>query len=340
MYPAPAATTCTCARPSTRPPASWSAGSSFFAIFAGTIAALAAGFAEGSASRRASVSRACSGRGGRGTCSARCSTADLGVRVGARANNADFGCFKVRRCSPSWWAAAFGAGARRLRPLVGGRAPADFPGLRAGALAGAVQLPGLERLGLRGQRDPIAGRNVPRSLFLGLAICVVVYLLVNASTSTRSRWRAARRSRTLARRRPGAVRGGGGRAGRGLRAALDPGHPQRHGAGGPRIAYAMALDGLFLPAADRVHARFRTPTAGDRGPGGRWRSRSWPAAQLPERARLHDLFAIVLATSPTPRALRAAADREPDRPRPYRAWGYPWVPGSTCSETGRSPARW
>jgi len=37
-------------------------------------------------------------------------------------------------------------------------------------------------------------------------------------------------------------------------------------------------------------------------------------------------FAIVLATIADTLALYALRRRQPDRPRPYRAWGYPWLP--------------
>jgi APA family basic amino acid/polyamine antiporter len=37
-------------------------------------------------------------------------------------------------------------------------------------------------------------------------------------------------------------------------------------------------------------------------------------------------FGIVLATIADTLALFALRRRQPDRPRPYRAWGYPWIP--------------
>ena len=93
----------------------------------------------------------------------------------------------------------------------------------------------------------------------------------------------------------------------------------------PRIAYAMALDQLFLRVADRVHADYATPT------GAIWLQagvacvlvlvlESFPSALD------FTTFGIVLATSADTLALFALRRRQPDRPRPYRAWGYPWVP--------------
>ena len=37
-------------------------------------------------------------------------------------------------------------------------------------------------------------------------------------------------------------------------------------------------------------------------------------------------FGIVLATMADTLALFALRRSQPDRPRPYRAWGYPWLP--------------
>ena len=38
-------------------------------------------------------------------------------------------------------------------------------------------------------------------------------------------------------------------------------------------------------------------------------------------------FAIVLATIADTLALYTLRRRRPNMPRPYRAWGYPWLPG-------------
>jgi APA family basic amino acid/polyamine antiporter len=38
------------------------------------------------------------------------------------------------------------------------------------------------------------------------------------------------------------------------------------------------------------------------------------------------VFAILLATMADIAALYALRRRQPQRPRPYRAWGYPWIP--------------
>ena len=46
-----------------------------------------------------------------------------------------------------------------------------------------------------------------------------------------------------------------------------------------------------------------------------------------QRALDYTIFAILLATIADVAALYRLRRKRPDRPRPYRAWGYPWVPG-------------
>jgi APA family basic amino acid/polyamine antiporter len=52
-----------------------------------------------------------------------------------------------------------------------------------------------------------------------------------------------------------------------------------------------------------------------------WLLRSFPSALD------YTTFAIILATIADTLALYRLRRRSPDRDRPYRAWGYPWLPG-------------
>jgi APA family basic amino acid/polyamine antiporter len=94
---------------------------------------------------------------------------------------------------------------------------------------------------------------------------------------------------------------------------------------GPRIAYAMALDGLFVRGVEDVHPRYRTPH----------RAIVLQAVVavllllvLRTFPRVLDFttFAIVVATIADTAALYTLRRRRPAQPRPYRAWGYPLVP--------------
>jgi APA family basic amino acid/polyamine antiporter len=102
---------------------------------------------------------------------------------------------------------------------------------------------------------------------------------------------------------------------------------------GPRIAYAMANDGLFPRAVARLSARARTPWVAIGGQALAATAlvlafgHESPNGDKPiYRVLDYTTFAIVLATIADTIALYVLRVREPDRPRPYRATGYPVVP--------------
>jgi APA family basic amino acid/polyamine antiporter len=93
---------------------------------------------------------------------------------------------------------------------------------------------------------------------------------------------------------------------------------------GPRVYYAMAQDGVFFPAASRVHPRFKTPHVSITAQA------VW-ASVLVLTGSLDSLtnyvgFAIVLFTGIAVAAVFVLRAREPHAPRPYRALGYPIAP--------------
>jgi APA family basic amino acid/polyamine antiporter len=87
----------------------------------------------------------------------------------------------------------------------------------------------------------------------------------------------------------------------------------------------MALDGLFFRGVERVHAANRTPH-------GAIVAQAVSAAGLILVLRRfpsvldYTTFAIVVATIADTAALYALRRKQPQRRRPYRAWGYPLVP--------------
>ena len=93
---------------------------------------------------------------------------------------------------------------------------------------------------------------------------------------------------------------------------------------GPRVYYAMAKDGLFLPAAARVHPTYRTPASAIVAQG------LWSAV-LVLSGTLSQLvsytgFAVVLFSAVAVTCVFVLRRRDPGAPRPFRAWGYPWAP--------------
>ena len=94
---------------------------------------------------------------------------------------------------------------------------------------------------------------------------------------------------------------------------------------GPRVYYAMARDGLFLPAAARIDPRTKTPLAAIVAQA------VWTVllvltgtfAQLVN----YTGFTVVLFAGIAVLALFVLRRREPDAPRPFKALGYPVAPG-------------
>ncbi|HVN76149.1 MAG TPA: amino acid permease [Thermoanaerobaculaceae bacterium] len=172
-------------------------------------------------------------------------------------------------------------------------------------------------------RDP--GRNLPRGLAWGTAAVIAMYMLLNV---------------VYLRALPLAAMASTPRIGEDAAAAL-------FGAGGARVVsllvvvsafgclaatilysariyLPMAQDGLFFRALGDVQPRFRTPGHSLLAQG------VWSIV-LTVSGTYSDLytyamFAAVLfhvATGATVFVLRRT---RPDMPRPYRVWGYPWVP--------------
>jgi APA family basic amino acid/polyamine antiporter len=173
-------------------------------------------------------------------------------------------------------------------------------------------------------RDP--GRNVPLALGLGTVAVIAIYLLLNAL------YLYVMPVGELA-----AVRGSvldviadkllGVRAGHIMGAvsiiSLAAGINAWTFAG-PRVYYAMARDGVFFPAAARVHARFKTPAASIVAQGV-WATLLVLTGSL-DKLTTYVGFAITLFAGVAVAALFVLRAREPNAPRPFRAWGYPLAP--------------
>jgi APA family basic amino acid/polyamine antiporter len=93
---------------------------------------------------------------------------------------------------------------------------------------------------------------------------------------------------------------------------------------GPRVYFAMARDGLFLPAAAVVHPRFKTPAVAIVAQA-IWSSLlvlTGSGAAL----TTYTGFAVILFGGVAVAALFVLRHREPDAPRPFKALGYPVAP--------------
>jgi APA family basic amino acid/polyamine antiporter len=297
---------------------------SFFAVYAGTVATLAVGFAEGlagfvamdPASRTAlavAVTIATSAIHWRG------------VRLAAGINNATAG-FKI--------AALVALGL--VGPLVmSGAAPAasaDPAGEVTAMGFGLALSPVLfSYLGWNASVYVASElhrpeRTLPLSLFFGLAICTSIYLLINVAYLYALPIGAMAGE---ARVGEAAARVFFGDIGGTLASVLILGSVwsclNATILVGPRIAYAMAIDGLFFERVQGVHDRFHTPHVAIAVQGATAVALILLLRQFP-RVLDYTTFAIVLAMIADTVALYVLRRRQPTRPRPYRAWGYPVVP--------------
>ena len=93
---------------------------------------------------------------------------------------------------------------------------------------------------------------------------------------------------------------------------------------GPRVYFAMARDGLFVPSASTVHPKFHTPASAILAQGV-WSGVLVLSGTLSQLVS-YTGFAVVLFSAIAVLALFVLRHRHPDAPRPFRALGYPWAP--------------
>jgi basic amino acid/polyamine antiporter, APA family len=94
---------------------------------------------------------------------------------------------------------------------------------------------------------------------------------------------------------------------------------------GPRVYYAMARDGLFFRAAARVHPRYHTPATSIVAQA------VWSGLLVlsggANALTTYTGFSVVLFAGVAVMSLFVLRAREPQAPRPFKAWGYPVAPG-------------
>jgi APA family basic amino acid/polyamine antiporter len=169
-------------------------------------------------------------------------------------------------------------------------------------------------------RDP--QRNIPRALAAGLGLCAVIYLAANAAFVHTLGLPAL-----IASERPGAdvaTRAMGSLGGKLVTIVIllsIIGAVNGWLLTQPRVYFAQARDGLFFRKFGAVHPRFRTPAFSI------LMQFVWSSVLLLtgsfELLISYAMFAIWVFYGLSTAAVIVLRRTQPQRPRPYRMWGYP-----------------
>jgi len=210
------------------------------------------------------------------------------------------------------WPAAFGVG--------------TFTAFLAALAAALWAYDGWEDLNLVGSEVAEPQRNIPRALVGAVAFVAANYLLFSVACLRILSFGEVAASRHIASDVVARISGRGAADWITLAMVIAAlGSMNSSVLSGARVPYAMARDGLFFRVARGVHEKYRTP--------GRALIFQCVLASLMALSgtfeELTSLFIFAgwifygLAVVAMFRLRRTA----PDLPRPYRCWGYPWVPG-------------
>ena len=184
---------------------------------------------------------------------------------------------------------------------------------------------GFNDLGDLGEEILQPEKNIPRAIILGLSVVAGLYLAANIVYFHVLPFPAVAGSQHVASDVVKKFWGSSGAAWLTIAMAISAlGALHVVVLTGARISYAMARDGVFFRFAQRIHPSFRTPTGALLFLGA-------IAALLALTGTFEELyslfvFAVWIFFALTAIALLRLRRKEPDLPRPYKVWGYPWTP--------------
>ena len=219
----------------------------------------------------------------------------------------------ARAPDPFWPAAGMGGGA-------------IFSAFLATLAAALWAYDGWEDLNLVGSEVQNPQKNFPRALVGGVGFVAVIYLLFSAACLKVLPFSAVASSQHIASDVVERVAGLSAAAWITWAMVISAlGSMNSSVLSGARVGYAMARDGIFFKIVDGIHPKFRTP-------GKSLIFQGVLASLMALTGTFEELtnlfifagwifygFAVV--------ALFRMRKTEPNLPRPYKCWGYPWVPG-------------
>jgi APA family basic amino acid/polyamine antiporter len=184
---------------------------------------------------------------------------------------------------------------------------------------------GFQFLGNLGGEIASADRNLPRALILGTAIVIVLYTLITWTYFHILGLSAVARSEHVASDALTVVIGAVGAKWLTIFMIVSAfGALHANFLSGPRVPYAMALEGTFFSFGKYIHPVFHTPTKAII-----LHASIATALVLTgtyQELYAYDMFATWAFFPLTVAALFRLRRKLPALPRPYRVWGYPWTP--------------
>ena len=177
------------------------------------------------------------------------------------------------------------------------------------------------------------GKNIARSLILGMFLCMGIYMLVNLAYLFVMNVDDMAGAKLVA---ANALKTSVGGIAAGLISAMimtsSFGATNVNVMACPRITFAMARDGFFFKWAGRVHPRFQTPG------NALWLHAAWSSLLVISGSfdMLTDMFVFVswVFYGIIAVGLFILRKKMKDAPRPYKVWGYPIVPALFVLFTG------
>jgi basic amino acid/polyamine antiporter, APA family len=168
-------------------------------------------------------------------------------------------------------------------------------------------------------------KNIPKSLFLGVLICICIYLLVNQAYLYVLPVEQIAGSPLVA---ADAIAVAWGKEGGAIIAALIVictfGAINGNTMSTCRVTYAMGKDRVFLPWTGKEHKKYNTPG------NALWLHGIWTSIFIITGSfdMLADMFVFItwIAYGAGAVGIFLLRKKMPDRPRPYKIWGYPVVP--------------
>jgi APA family basic amino acid/polyamine antiporter len=218
-------------------------------------------------------------------------------------------------------------GPHAVNPIWPSAAQTGLLGAFLGALAAALwAYDGWEDLNLVGSEVENPQKNFPRALVGGVAFVALVYLLFSAACLQVLSFSSVASSAHVASDVVERVIGHGAATWITLAMVISAlGSMNSSVLSGARVPYAMARDGIFFKIADGIHPKYRTP-------GRALIFQGVLASVMALTGTFEELtnlfiFAGWIFYGLAVLALFRLRKTEPNMPRPYRCWGYPWIPG-------------